>query len=671
MIVSWNWLKEYVRLDMSVEVLTERVMMAGLNLEEYSDVEGDIAIDLEVTSNRPDCLGHLGIAREVSVLFDRELKIPAAQPTTSKRKVAELTSVAIEAGDLCPEYTARIVTGVKIGPSPAWLVKRLGTLGIRSVNNVVDVTNYVMMECGQPLHAFDYDKLRGGKIIVRRAREGEKISAIDQREYALTHEMCVIADGERPVAIAGVMGGLDTEISEKTVNVLIEVADFSSMSVRATARKLNLHSPSSYRFERGVDREQMDWASRRCAELILQTAGGELLEGAVVVRKQELPTRNPVEIRFAQLKRILGIEISADEAEQTLTRLGLEAVSRKGDESATFVPPSWRRDLTREIDLIEEVARIHGYHNIPEDVPVPLTVSARTVRDKTRERVGQVLTANGYFESITLSFVDQDLFDLVRPWGELTALKVEHSSRRKENILRQTLIPSLLVARRDNERHGHFDARLFEISRGYLAADQKASSEPLLIGMVTEQPFSETKGVVAALADGLNHKFALTAERLEGGHFRSGRGCALFLNGKRWGWMGELSDEVREKLDLRDPVTAVEVDLTVLEEFADFEPPFEAIPTYPSIERDLNFLLDLNITWKEVVDLVSAEAGALLESVTFGGQYQGKQIPADKKSYLFKLGYRSPERTLTTEEIDGIQQKVIQACTTKLGAALR
>ena len=671
MIVSWNWLKEYVRLDMSVEELTDRLMMSGLNLEDFSDIEGDIAIDLEVTSNRPDCLGHLGVAREVSVLFDRALQVPAAQPKASTRKASESTSVRIEAADLCPEYTARIVRGVKIGPSPAWLAKRLTTLGIRPVNNVVDVTNYVMMECGQPLHAFDFDKLKGGRIVVRRAAEGEKLTAIDQRDYVLTNEMCVIADAERPVAIAGVMGGLDTEIGSGTANVLIEVADFSSMSVRATARKLNLHSPSSYRFERGVDRHQLDWASRRCAELILQTAGGELLEGAVVERKQELPERHPIALRFAQIGRILGIEISREEVVGSLKKLGLELTERDGDVSATFLPPSWRRDLTREIDLIEEAARIHGYHHIPEDVPVPLTVSARTLRDKTRDRVEKVLTANGYFEAITLSFVDQQLFDLIRPWSNVPALRVEHSSRRKENILRQSLIPSLMVARRDNERHGHFDARLFEISRGYLAADQKAESEPLLIGMVTEQSFAEAKGVVAAMADALNHEYSMTTERLEAPHFRSGRGCELSLNGQRWGWMGELSDEVRDRLGLRDPVTAVEVDLSLLEAIANLEPAFAALPSYPSIERDLNFLLDLNISWQELVDLVSEEAGSLLESVTFGGQYQGKQIPADKKSYLLKLGYRSPDRTLTTEEIDVIQQQVIAACTNRLGAALR
>ncbi|MFO1020580.1 MAG: phenylalanine--tRNA ligase subunit beta [Planctomycetales bacterium] len=671
MILSWNWLKEYVRLQMSVETLTERVMMAGLNLEEFKDVGGDIAIDLEVTSNRPDCLGHIGVAREVSVLFGEPLQIPPAHPATAKTSVGSVAKVEIDCPDLCPEYTARVVKGVKIGPSPAWLANRLTTLGIRPINNVVDVTNYVMMECGQPLHAFDFAKLRGSKIIVRRAKAGEKIMAIDQREYELTPEMCVIADAERPVAIAGVMGGLETEISNETKDVLIEVADFASMSVRKTARQLNLHSPSSYRFERGVDRHQLDWASRRCAELILQTAGGELLEGSVAVQKQPLPTRTPITIRFAQIERILGISIPRERALKILTDLGLTEQGTATATSAKYIPPTWRRDLTREIDLIEEVARIHGYEHIPENVPIPLTVSAKTLRDRVKDRVEQVLAASGFFEAITLSFVSEEQAELIRPWGDKPLLKVEHSSRRKENILRQTLVPSLLTARRENERHGHFDARLFEIARGFLGADQKPESEPVLIGMVTEQTFGELKGVLESIADAVNHTLTLDVEPSDAAHFRPGCGCSLKLNGKIWGWMGVLSDEVRQGADLKEGVSAAEVSLALLEELADLFPISAPLATFPGVERDLNFVLDEAISWGELSTLVEKTAGQLLESVSFGGQYRGQQIPADKKSYVIKLNYRSPERTLTTEEIDQIQQKVITACTGTLGATLR
>ncbi|MFN6104276.1 MAG: phenylalanine--tRNA ligase subunit beta, partial [Planctomycetaceae bacterium] len=357
MIVSWNWLKEYVRLDMPVDELGNRLMMAGLNLESIEDVEGDIAIDLEVTSNRPDCLCHLGVARETAALFGRNWTAPDPQPASRGADIATAAKVAVEAADLCPLYTARLVRGVKIAPSPIWMQRRLKTLGIRPINNVVDVTNYVLMECSQPLHAFDFDALHGGQIVVRRARAGEKITAIDQKVYELVADMCVIADAQRPVAIAGVMGGFDTEIGDGTRNVLIEAADFASMTVRATARKLNLHSDSSYRFERGVDRSQIDWASRRCVQLCLETAGGELAPGVLTAGEAHPPARAPITLRLSQIPRVLGIDISQAVVERILKVLGLQlhASSRAGD--VLFVPPSWRRDLTREIDLIEEAAR--------------------------------------------------------------------------------------------------------------------------------------------------------------------------------------------------------------------------------------------------------------------------------------------------------------------------
>ena len=269
MIVSWDWLLEYVKPTASAAEVADKLMMTGLNLEGIEDVGDDLAIDLEVTSNRPDCLGHIGVAREISVCFGDELTIPTARPAESGGPVSEATSVTIECDDVCPRYIARVINGVKVGPSPAWMQNRLATIGIAPINNIVDITNYVLMECGQPLHAFDFDKLAGSRIVVRRAKDGEKIEAIDHKEYKLTSDMCVIADAEKPVAIGGVMGGAGTEIGNGTTSVLVEVADFAVKSIRGTARELNLHSDSSFRFERGIDAEQLDWASRRCCELIL------------------------------------------------------------------------------------------------------------------------------------------------------------------------------------------------------------------------------------------------------------------------------------------------------------------------------------------------------------------------------------------------------------------
>jgi phenylalanyl-tRNA synthetase beta chain len=733
MIVSWNWLKQYVDLKMPLEVLTERLTISGLNLEGINHVDGDLGIDLEVTSNRPDCLGHIGVAREVRVLFDGKLTIPTPEPNTVAEKTDSVTSVDIECEDLCPQYVARVIRGVKIGPSPDWMQRRLNTLGIAAIHNVVDITNYVMLECGQPLHAFDFDKLHGRRIVVRRARKGEKLEAINQREYELDHEMCVIADADHPVALGGVMGGVETEIGEATVNLLIETADFAPVSIRSTARKLNLHSDSSFRFERGVDARRLRWASDRCCQLILELAGGELLDQPVVAGTNPEEKRPSITLRFHQLSRILGIDVPSDEAIRILTSLGLEQQGQPNGGRVDFIPPSWRRDLTREVDLIEEVARIHGYEKIPEDVPVPLQLSARTHHDRVTNVVRELLTATGFFEAVTLSFVSEDVCSLFTPRGNQPLLRVEHSSRRHENVLRQSLIPSLLKSRRENERHGTFNAQLFEIAKVYLAspragtvpaaapfdaeiasaeqqtrptatpaspragtvpaaapfdaettsAGQRTSptatpagrperdAEPTMIGLVSSRSFSEMKGLVEMLARRVNRASAVTVIPAVVPQFVTGRGTEVLLNGKHWGWLGELDRTVSDQLDLRDAVNVAELDLTTLEDSANLTPTYSPLPQFPAVDRDLNFLLDEAISWQELEEIVRSAAGPLLEKLSFAGQYVGKQIDAGKKSYVLTLSYRSPERTLTAEEVERAQAAVIEACRSKLKATLR
>ena len=354
MIVSWNWLKDYVPLAIAPDELVQRLMMAGLNLEKSEPLASDVIIDLEVTSNRPDCLGHIGIAREAAVLCGQPLNV--AEPTVAVASevsgrisdhLRNYTSVAVECADLCPRYTARVIRGVKIKPSPSQMAVRLATIGQPVINNVVDITNYVMLECGQPLHAFDFQKLNGRQIIVRRAKKNEPFAAIDHKTYSLDSEMCVIADAERPVALGGVMGGADTEVSPTTCDVLIEAAQFAPLAIRATARKLKLHSPSSYRFERGTDPEWVDWASRRACELILNHAGGELIEGVIDVGPPRV-AREPIVLRLSQLARILGIDVPAETVRKILTALGCQEQSHEAAQVVT-VPPSWRRDLSREI----------------------------------------------------------------------------------------------------------------------------------------------------------------------------------------------------------------------------------------------------------------------------------------------------------------------------------
>lgn len=672
MLVSWNWLQEYVNLDVPVAEAADRLTMSGLNLEEFHSVGSDHCIDFEVTSNRPDCLGHLGIAREAAVLYRKPLQVPAATPKSVATKTDTVTAVTIECPDLCSQYHARVIRGVKVGPSPAWMVDRLKTIGITSINNIVDITNYVLMECGQPLHAFDLQKLHGRKIIVRRGRANEKLQAIDHKEYPLTPEMCVIADADRPVAIAGVMGGAETEITSNTHDVLIEAALFSPLAVRNTSRKLKLRSDSSYRFERALDPHGPDWASRRCCELILQLAGGELLSEPIFAGTRPPAEGEKVTLRFPQLKRVLGIEIPADEAVRILEALGLVTQHRDGD-SATFIVPSNRRDLTREIDLIEEVVRIHGYDKIPDNAAVPLCVSKKRPEDRVSERVRETLIASGFYEAMTVSLVSETERKLFTPRGELPPLTIEHSDFPEFSRLRQSLVPSLLVSRRENERHGQFNAQLFEIARVYVSADKtlpEHQAEPRVVSLVSGRSFHELKGVVELIAKRVSPSVEVTVRPFESPQVVPGRGAEVLLNGEFWGWLCELDSSVTDQLGLRDAVTAAELHLGVLEAYAELIPKFREMATHQAAVRDLNFVLDDPVTWSTVEQTIRGAGGPLLESISFGGQYRGKQIPEGKKSYVVTLAYRS-DRTLTSEEIEAAQQAVIAACVNQLSATLR
>ena len=682
MLISWDWLTQYIKVDAAPEVVADRLMFSGLNLESVEVVGTDTCIDLEVTSNRPDCLSHLGVAREVATLFGGTVTEPGCLPKETGPDVATQTSVTLESPELCPRYIARVIRGVKIGPSPAWLVKRLETVGLRSINNVVDITNYVLLECGQPLHAFDLDLLKGQRIVVRTARAGETIRAIDQRSYALSPEMCVIADAERPVAIAGVMGGADTEITGATRNVLLEIAEFAPLSIRNTARKLGLFSDSSYRFERGIDRSRMNWASRRACELILELAGGELCQGAVVVGPGMVPERAEVTLRHNQIARILGFEIPDGEVRSILTRLGLEELldgagaAKAGSPSDALVTrwkaPLSRKDLTREIDLIEEVARIYGYHHIPENAAVPLALSSATPRDRTVDRIAGVLTAAGLYEAITVSFASADLNALVRPWSTAEPLSVDHSTRRKENCLRQSLLPRLLEVRRHNERHGLANAELFEVARVYLGDEpSRPDQQPELLGLVSGRSFVELKGLLVTVAEAVNHGFAVTVRPRDVPGLIPGKTVELLLDGEPWGVLGEILPAVRSALELRETAHVAEVHLAPLIAKLQTAPRYTPLPTQPAMERDINLVLDEAVLWDTVDATVRGVAGPLLEAVRFDSQYRGQQIPAGKKSYVVGLTYRATDRTLTADEVDASRDAVVVACKEKLGAIQR
>lgn len=681
MIVTWDWLNEYVRLDMPVEEFENRLMMAGLNHESTLRIDGQIAIDLEVTSNRPDCLGHLGIAREAAVLFNRELKVPAAQPRTGKTRVTELTSVEIQCPDLCPRYTARVIRGVKVGPSPQWLVDRLAALfkfadvskgkasAWKPVNNIVDITNYVMMECGQPLHAFDYNRLAGKRIVVREARKGEKLEAIDHKVYELEPGMCVIADAEKPVGLGGVMGGADTEVSDTTVDLLIEAAEFNPLSIRNTARTLKLFSPSSFRFSRGLDPEGVDWASRRCCELILELAGGELAEGVIDVGRRETPRRE-ITLRFSQLKRILGIDIDRDEVLRILAALGNTIQGEPTPERVTVTAPSWRRDLSREIDLVEEVARVHGYDKIPEDVQVPMASSRRSRREQVLERVRKGLNAAGYDEALTLSAVPEAWSNAFSPWTDQPALQTPTPIIKGADHLRRSLVPSLLDVRRINQGMGNTDVELFEIANVYLPRPAELPEEIRMIGLTSGGDYYAVQGAILGLLEDLHITEGLEYRELKQPLF-SERAAELWLGGERLGVIGEVSPQGLETFGLRSPATCAELRFSVLEAAAQLVPQYAKTSDYPGIVQDINLVLAEDVRWDQVRDVVIRHGGPLLEQVNYQETYRTPKLAeAGKKKVLFQVAFRSPTGTLTQDQAREAHAAIFAACQQAFGAEL-
>jgi len=669
MIVSWNWLKDYVALDVEPAEVEQRLMMAGLNHESSKSIGDDLAIDLEVTSNRPDCLGHLGIAREAAVLFGKPLTVPEPAPSEGVASAAELLKVRIDCPELCYRYTARVIRGVKIGPSPDWLVSRLKTIGIASINNVVDITNYVLMECGQPLHAFDLAKLGGPEIIVREASRGEEFLAIDHKTYSLEPGMCVIADASRAVALGGVMGGADSEVSDATVDLLIESAEFAPVSIRGTARKLNLYSPSSYRFERGLDPVGVDWASRRCCELILESAGGELAAGVIDVGR-ERANRKPVVLRLAQLKRILGIDVPADQVQRILTALGNEQV-RADAGTVEVIPPSWRRDLTREIDLVEEVARIHGYDQIPEDAAVPMCPSHRSDADRVQGKVRHVLTAAGFDEALTASVVSESWTKAFSPWTAAKPLKSYTPTLKGADRLRLSLIPSLLDVRRMNESVSNPVIELFEAAKIYMPSDEVLPIEQRTLGITSGGNYSSLKGVVESLVAALNPACDVEVRETKQSLLDTDRSCELRVHGELLGFLGEVTPGALKTFKLRAPATVAELSMEALGVIANLNPQHVAQSVFPAMSRDLNLVVDESLRWADLASTVCESGGELLEEVTYQDVYRDTERDgAGKKRLLLSITLRSSETTLTNEQADEIRDTIVAACSERHAATL-
>ena len=665
---SLNWLKDYVKTELDAQRIAEVLTRVGLEVENVETVAGDWFLSTEVTTNRPDWLSYIGVAREIAAATGDRLEIPEVHLVEEGEPARQLASVEVADGELCPRYTARVITGVKVGPSPAWLTAKIEAMGLRPVNNVVDVTNFVLFECGQPLHAFDYDKLSGHRIVVRRALEGETITAIDGSRHPLDGGELMICDALRPVAIAGIMGGLDSEVSSRTTTVLLESARFKPVNIRRTSHKLALESDSSYRFARGVDPVGVEWGSRRAAALISQLCGGKVSCGIVDVDAEPFRPRE-LTLRTDRIAKVLGVRIEADRCRKILESLGLETVSVDGQRLVVRVP-SFRGDLEREIDLIEEVARCHGYDQIPGSAGLGMRMARR---DEVLTKAGwaaDVLTAAGFHECVSFSFTDAESSRVIAPWTDAAPIEVRNPIDRDRPGLRTSLLPGLLGARRLNQTRRNEDVRLFELAHVYLPRGKgELPDERLMLGLVGDVDFRTMKGVVETLLARFGLADAVKTEEAKMDFLAEA--VALVLGGEMLGYLGTVSEKIIARYDLKTGVAVAEIDFGRVMREAKPKTCFTELPRFPEIDRDLAVVVNDAVRWADIRKVVEAGRIGILEGVTFLSEFRGKQISQGKKSIAFSMIFRAPDRTLTREEADAARDAVLEALTRELGAELR
>ena len=709
--VVYNWLKQFVDVTASPADLRARLSLAGLAVDSIEETAAGPVLDAEVTANRPDCLGHLGIAREVAAIYRLPLKPLHPKLKESTEKVGDATRVEIAAPELCDRFTARVLRGVKVQPSPDWLRQGLEAIGEKSINNVVDVTNYVMFELGHPLHAYDFDTLAENRIVVRRAGSGEKIRTLDGAERTLTKDMCVIADAARAIGIGGVMGGADTEISFSTRNILLECAWFDPISVRRASKALGLRSEASYRFERGADPEMAEMASRRAAELIQQLAGGEILAGVVDIYPHREPEQK-IELSRKELLRVMGADVPDRDVEAILSALGFHPVrvdvNRGSDGSLAAIwecrQVSWRQDVTRGIDLIEEVARQYGYNKFPPRLPPAKRPAHRLPHAEAQDRLRERIVALGYQEIVEIPIVDTQRNELFRP-ENVTPAVIGNPLAEDAAVMRSTGIVSMVRAIEWNLNHGQRNLRLFEIGKTYELRDGEPVETPVLTigatGLAREKTiyepareygFADLKGdldSVGALAGSLDWQSGgpqwLMAARAAEISLSSrdgfaavtvgARGAATFpVPGPGVGVAGQLARRIADQLKLRQDVFVAELKLEPLlvgVEAADAARRFKPLPRFPAVERDFSLVLADGVTFAQVQQTIGLLNIPELESIEAADLFRGGQIPAGKFSLMIRVKFQSAEATFTDAQLNDFSTRIVHALQEKLGATLR
>lgn len=667
----------------------------GKGLAEALDLQ-DAILDIGVTPNRSDCLSIVGIAREVAAVTGKTLHGPVAALIENGEEIIGITSVSIEDPDLCPRYTARVIQDVRIGPSPFWLRQRLEAVGLRSINNIVDVTNYVMIEMGQPLHAFDFRFLAEGRIVVRRSRAGERFVSLDGKERTLGADTLMICDGVKPVAIGGVMGGLNSEVKEDTATILLESAYFNPISIRRTARAMAMGTDAAFRFERGIDPEGVLQALDRSAALMAELSGGKVCRGFIDQYPKPVATAGNIPLRVKRVRDILGTEIPQDEIARILKGLGMEILPG-GSGELSVTPPTCRVDITREIDLIEEVVRMHGYDRVPTTLPAVSVMVVGKVDEKrrTEARLREIMTGAGYTEVINYSFIPQvavDLLGLDAADERRRHVRIRNPLTEEQAVMRTTMVYSLLRNAARNADAGRFDLKIFETGRTFIGMGEGAQPREqnraafLISGRRYEDrwhfsnleaDFYDLLGCVENLLDLL---------RIPAPSFRAGAGepflhpgksCGIFTGEERIGVLGEVHPDVLSRMSFGDtlrqnvPVVVCEIDLDLLTAKCTEKRTAQTLSRFPSSSRDVAFLVRREVEAGELLRVATDSVEELLEKVKIFDVYEGKNIPAGTRSLGLRFSYRSTDRTLTDDEVNEVHARIVKKIVHATGASIR
>src|SRR6266850_3650498 len=674
---SHEWLQTYVGIAEEPERVGERLTAAGLPLDGIETRDGDTVYDLDIFTNRPDCMNHLGVAREYAALTSAPLRPPAVAIPAGGRATQEVASVVIEAPDLCARYAARAVLGVRVGPSPDWLRRRLESIGQRAINNVVDATNFVLWELGHPLHPFDLDRLNGRRMVVRRARAGERLRTLDGVTRTLTADMLVIADGAAAVALAGVMGGEASQISGTTTNVLLESAWFEPVAVRRTARALGLRTDASHRFERGADPEGVLAALDRAAQIIAEIAGGTVTTPALDVYPRPLPRRD-IAFRPARARVLLGLDLEDDAMRGILERLGF-AVAAGKDGVWSVAAPSFRRDVEREVDLIEEVARHRGYGGIPERLPVlPAEGGGRSARDATIQAARRAMQAAGLSEAANYAMVEREDCALFAP-GVTSPVALTNPLQANAAFLRTSLLPGLLRNVAHNLNHGLESVHLFEIGLVFLPGSPLPDERPRLgfvqagRGMPAHWSLPrraadlfDARGAVELLGDlpGVS-PLAFSSDRIP--FLEEGRALSVRCEGRVLGVVGEIRRSLLERYGIDQAVFGGEIELAELERRQGTVRRYRPLPRYPPVRRDLAIVTGPGTTFEAIERTIRAHSPVPVAEVQAFDLYRGRGVPDGCASLGVQVVFQHPERTLLAREV----QESIEAITGALRRELR